>query len=42
MTTPVAALPLHLEGATPAARQSRIRGVRLVVGGGATAEVCTC
>jgi Domain of unknown function (DUF4266) len=30
MTTPVAASPLPLEGATPAARQSRFRGARLV------------
>jgi Domain of unknown function (DUF4266) len=30
MTTPEAASPLPLKGATPAARQSRIRGVRLV------------
>lgn len=29
MTTPVAAAPLPLEGATPAARQSRFRGVCL-------------
>lgn len=29
-TTPVAASPLPLEGATLAARQSRIRGVRLM------------
>ena len=29
MTTPVAASPLPLKGATPAARQSRFRGVRL-------------
>ncbi len=28
MTTPEAASPLPLEGATPAARQSRFRGVR--------------
>jgi hypothetical protein len=31
MTTPIAASPYPLKGATPAARQSRIRGVRLVV-----------
>ncbi len=30
MTTPEAATPLPLEGATPAARQSRFRGVRLI------------
>jgi len=30
MTTPEAAAPLPLEGAPPATRQSRIRGVRLV------------
>jgi Domain of unknown function (DUF4266) len=30
MPTPVAASPLPLKGATPAARQSRFRGVRLV------------
>jgi hypothetical protein len=29
MTTPVAASPLPLKGATPAARQSRFRGVCL-------------
>jgi hypothetical protein len=28
--TPVAASPLPLEGATPAARQSRFRGVHLI------------
>jgi len=42
MTTRAAALPLPLKGATPAARQSRIRGVRLMAGGGATVEVCKC
>jgi len=42
MTTPAAALPLPLKGATPADRRSRIRGVRLMAGGGATVEVCTC
>jgi hypothetical protein len=31
MTTPEAASPLPLKGATPAARRSRIRGVRLVL-----------
>jgi len=30
MTTPEAATPLPLKGAPPAARQSRIRGVRLI------------
>jgi hypothetical protein len=31
MTTPVAASPLPLKGAPPAARQSRIRGVCLEI-----------
>jgi hypothetical protein len=30
MTTPEAAAPLPLKGATPAARRSRFRGVRLM------------
>jgi hypothetical protein len=42
MTTPAAALPLPLKGATPAARQSRLRGVRLAGGRRATLEVLAC
>ena len=42
MTTPVAASPLPLKGATPADRQSRIRGVRLAIALLATAVAGGC
>ena len=39
MTTPEAASPLPLKGATPAARQSRFRGVRWAYTGALTVRI---